>query len=164
MSLSTWQNCSPQYRSFVSKTKRAVAWVGSVQPECTVPFGTWNFRNFKPNFCWRESALDLRLIYFTSVFFEKISQDMFPIWSAIFTFVQESISYPLLGDDELFLKDFILAVIYSSAKLWNCLSGNLRSRAQFHEFKTMILSFDKFNIWQRNQVNCLKCRSFMSKI
>jgi len=31
-------------------TKRAVAWVGSVQPECTVPLDTWNFRNFKPGF------------------------------------------------------------------------------------------------------------------
>ena len=31
-------------------TKRAVVWVGSVQPECTVPLGTWNFRNFKPKF------------------------------------------------------------------------------------------------------------------
>ena len=31
-------------------TKRAVAWVGSVQPECTVPLSTWNFRNFKPEF------------------------------------------------------------------------------------------------------------------
>ena len=31
-------------------TKQAVAWVGSVQPECTVPLGTWNFRNFKPKF------------------------------------------------------------------------------------------------------------------
>ena len=29
-------------------TKHAVAWVGSVQPECTIPLGTWNFRNFKP--------------------------------------------------------------------------------------------------------------------
>ena len=25
--------------------RRAVAWVGSVQPECTVPLSTWNFRN-----------------------------------------------------------------------------------------------------------------------
>ena len=24
-------------------TKRAVAWVGSEQPECTVPLNTWNF-------------------------------------------------------------------------------------------------------------------------
>ena len=31
-------------------TKRAVDWVGSVQPECTVPLGTWNFRNFKPQY------------------------------------------------------------------------------------------------------------------
>ena len=35
-------------------TKRAVAWVGSVQPECpaegTVPLSTWNFQNFKPEF------------------------------------------------------------------------------------------------------------------
>ena len=30
--------------------KRMVAWVGSVQPECTVALGTWNFRNFKPKF------------------------------------------------------------------------------------------------------------------
>ena len=36
----------------VSKTitKRAVAWVGSVPPECTVPLSTWSFRNFKPEF------------------------------------------------------------------------------------------------------------------
>ena len=31
-------------------TKRAVAWVGSVEPECTVPLNTENFRNFKPEF------------------------------------------------------------------------------------------------------------------
>ena len=30
--------------------KRAVAWVGSWQPECTVPLSTWSFRNFKPEF------------------------------------------------------------------------------------------------------------------
>ena len=30
--------------------KRAVAWVRSVQPECTIPFGTWNFQNFKLEF------------------------------------------------------------------------------------------------------------------
>jgi len=46
-------NCCRQYRSFFilvtrTKTKRAVAWVGSVQPECTVSLGTWNFRHFKP--------------------------------------------------------------------------------------------------------------------
>ena len=29
-------------------TKHAVAWVGSVQPQCTVPFNMWNFRDFKP--------------------------------------------------------------------------------------------------------------------
>ena len=28
-------------------TKHAVAWVGSVQPECTVWLGMWNFRNFR---------------------------------------------------------------------------------------------------------------------
>ena len=31
-------------------TKSAMAWVGSVQPECTVPLGTWNSRGFKPQF------------------------------------------------------------------------------------------------------------------
>ena len=31
-------------------TKCTVAWVGSVQPECTVPLGMWNFRNVKPEF------------------------------------------------------------------------------------------------------------------
>ena len=32
-------------------TKRAVAWVVSLQPECTVPLGMWNrFRNFEPGF------------------------------------------------------------------------------------------------------------------
>ena len=46
-------------------TKRAVTWVGSVRPECTVPSGTWNFWSFTP-----ESLLNgkrpnaPRLIYF----------------------------------------------------------------------------------------------------
>ena len=31
-------------------TKRAQDWIGSLQPECTVPLGTWNFRKFKPEF------------------------------------------------------------------------------------------------------------------
>ena len=31
-------------------TKCAAAWVGSVQLEGTVPLGTWNFQNFKPEF------------------------------------------------------------------------------------------------------------------
>ena len=31
-------------------SKHAVAWVGSVQPECTFPFGTWKIRNFKAEF------------------------------------------------------------------------------------------------------------------
>ena len=43
----------PAYRTI---TKRAVAWVGFVQPECTVPLGTCYFRNF----CWMESALRIR--------------------------------------------------------------------------------------------------------
>ena len=59
-------------------TKRAVAWVGSVQPECTVPLSTWNFRNFKPEFFveWkatlmkplvRTSFLGTRPSYFPSL-------------------------------------------------------------------------------------------------
>ena len=33
-----------------TKAKRAVAWVGSVQPECTISLDMWNFRKFKPEF------------------------------------------------------------------------------------------------------------------
>ena len=48
-------------------TKRAVAWVGYVKSEYTVPWGTWNFRNFKPEFllngkrprCYLKSLLRL---------------------------------------------------------------------------------------------------------
>ena len=36
-------------------TERAVAGVRSVQPECTVPLGTQNFRNYR-NLCWIEST------------------------------------------------------------------------------------------------------------
>ena len=104
----------------------------------------------------KSQLLYLRLIYFTRV----SSLKKYPRRR----FLSDLQIYPLLGHNKILLMDFILAVIYSSAKLWNCLSGNLRSRAQFHEFKTMILSFDKFNICQRNQVNYLKCRSIMSKI
>ena len=35
-------------------TKHAKALVGCVQPECAVPLGTWNFRNFKPEFLLNE--------------------------------------------------------------------------------------------------------------
>ena len=35
-------------------TKRAVAWVGSVQSYCAVPLGSWNF-------CWMESALSITI-------------------------------------------------------------------------------------------------------
>ena len=43
-------------------TKSVVAWFGSVQPECTVSLGTWNFRNFfKPESesapCWSLETL-----------------------------------------------------------------------------------------------------------
>ena len=40
----------PSTALLYSATKRAVAWVGSLQPVGTVPLGTWNFRNFKPEF------------------------------------------------------------------------------------------------------------------
>ena len=48
MSLSIWQNCCSQYHYFTflltrTTTKLALAFVGSVQLECTVPFGEWNF-------------------------------------------------------------------------------------------------------------------------
>ena len=51
----------------VPLSKRAVAWVGYVKSEYTVPWGTWNFRNFKPEFllngkrprCYLKSLLRL---------------------------------------------------------------------------------------------------------
>ena len=33
-----------------TRIKRAVAWVWTLHPECTVPMSTWNFRNFKPEY------------------------------------------------------------------------------------------------------------------
>ena len=66
-------NCCPQYRSFVSITKRAVAWVGSLQPECTVPLGTWNLRNFKSEFLLKGKRPWFKTTgtYFTRVIFFK---------------------------------------------------------------------------------------------
>ena len=43
----------PAFQATIAK--RAVAWVVSVQPECTIPMGAWNFRSFKAEF-WLESA------------------------------------------------------------------------------------------------------------
>ena len=40
----------PSTALLYSATKRAVAWVRSLQPGGTVPLGMWNFRNFKPEF------------------------------------------------------------------------------------------------------------------
>ena len=40
-------------------TKRAVAWVGSEQPECTVPLNTWNFKT--------EFLLNGKLAMFTPI-------------------------------------------------------------------------------------------------
>ena len=46
--------CSLGYKHYLcceaTTTKRAVASVGSVQPECIVPLSTWSFLNFKPKF------------------------------------------------------------------------------------------------------------------
>ena len=42
-------------------TKRAVAWVGSVQPECTIPLNTRSHRNFKPEFLVNGKRLRLEL-------------------------------------------------------------------------------------------------------
>ena len=70
MSLSIWQNCCPQYRTFVSCfntrtiTKHAVAcnWVGSVKPECTFPLCTWISNISNQTFCWMEGALNSLLL------------------------------------------------------------------------------------------------------
>ena len=48
---------SALFVSCLQITKRAVAWVGSVQQECTVRLGTWIFRIFKPKFLSNESGL-----------------------------------------------------------------------------------------------------------
>ena len=49
-------------------TKCVVAWVWCVQPECTIPLGTWNFQNFTPEFLlngkrprlWTRICVDLK--------------------------------------------------------------------------------------------------------
>ena len=49
-------------------TKCIVAWVRSVQPECTVKLGMWNFQNFTPEFLlngkhprlWTRICVDLK--------------------------------------------------------------------------------------------------------
>ena len=55
-----WHNCYPQYHSCIlltrTITKRAVACVGYVQPEYTVPLGTWNFGNLKLEFLLNGNA------------------------------------------------------------------------------------------------------------
>ena len=61
MSLSIWHlSLVPLFCILLTRTitKRAVAWDGSVQPECTVPlgFGRWNCRNFKPEFLLDEKG------------------------------------------------------------------------------------------------------------
>ena len=57
-------------------TKHVVAWVRSVQPECTIPLGTRNFRNLKPEFLlngkrpglsWSWAALDPQFPGSTSI-------------------------------------------------------------------------------------------------
>lgn len=59
----------------------------------------------------KSQLLYLRLIYFTRV----SSLKKYPRRR----FLSDLQIYPLLGHDEILLMDFILAVIYSSAKLWN---------------------------------------------
>ena len=104
----------------------------------------------------KSQLLYLRLIYFTRV----SSLKKYPRRR----FLSDLQIYPLQGHDKI-----LLMGLYSCSYLFiretvEFLSGNLESHAQFHEFKTMIFSFDKFNICQRNQVNYFKCRSIMSKI
>ena len=42
--------CSSVPSAYEHLPKHTVAWVRSVQLECTVPLGVWNFQNFKQNF------------------------------------------------------------------------------------------------------------------
>ena len=49
------------YPAYQNNTKRAVALVWSVQPECNVPLDMWNSEISNQNFRWIESALDNRL-------------------------------------------------------------------------------------------------------
>ena len=62
MSLCTWQNCCPQYRSFVSYLQEQwpnAWWLGSGLCNRNVPFhslrGMWNFQNCKLKFLLMES-------------------------------------------------------------------------------------------------------------
>ena len=48
---------------------REVAWVGSVQPECTDPLGSWISEISNRNFCWMENALG----FVGSIFAEESS-------------------------------------------------------------------------------------------
>ena len=47
-----WLSPVPLFGILLTRTitKCVAAWVWSVQPECTVPFGTWNLWNFKLEF------------------------------------------------------------------------------------------------------------------
>ena len=38
------------YPAYKNNNQTRAGLIGSLQPECTVPLGTWNFRNFKPEF------------------------------------------------------------------------------------------------------------------
>ena len=65
ISISRTEMClfiSALFVSCLQITKRVVAWVGSVQTECTVWLGTWNFRIFKPKFLSNESGLGTGII------------------------------------------------------------------------------------------------------
>ena len=65
ISISRTEMClfiSALFVSCLQMTKRAVAWVGSVQPECTVRLGTWNFRILKSKFLSNESGLGTGII------------------------------------------------------------------------------------------------------
>ena len=56
----------PLFCSLLTRTitKRAVAWAGTLQPECTVPMSTCNVQNFKPEYFveWKASMVYNNLI------------------------------------------------------------------------------------------------------
>ena len=50
------------YPSYKHLPKHTLAWVRSVQLECIVPLGVWNFQNFKQEFCWTERTIKLDVV------------------------------------------------------------------------------------------------------
>ena len=148
-------------------TKRTVAWVESGKPECTVPLGTWNFRNFKPEFLLNGKRPAFSLVALKGKREKdkvEIRERRWPISNSVWSASINSLLVDLMQASVEF-REFYRLVVYNGNACLEAVLANLRKQPTFCDATN---SFPPMNVWGTSakklhtDVMSLPCRQFSS--